>query len=1581
VKNKALFIVGAFLLFSSGLFSQTQTIHHQAGFETSSLQSMWGANGVNFNIDQTITLFNQSWNEGFDTGSSGIVSLAGFDFGGGLAGNFSGVIGSEISLKGFTLGQISAEYPVDIDVTMSQNETYDQGDSVSVNTSYEVEDDYSLETFYPSAGELSWDFYFRMAAGVQAQICAFSCATFPIIPQFDTGLQTINLVHVSGNGATTGPNNGPDGPLGVWYLGLADIAGPDEDGIRGWPYAKPPAGSANSLPSDDQPWQVHIPAGVDGSVLAELPENSFGLTGELTIPYVITDDQLDPTTGNISATGDSTYFNLNLEIFKVLGKVLQLIPSPQTQAAGTALGYLSGSQELGIAELTWNFFSASIDANITNTQEFDFTPKIYGKYEFPIPVGYSIFNTSDVLISSGTSSIINLEIGNSFRYKFPCYYDSLNITPTYTIDGIIRNHTYDEVSFDFLMSAFEFGFEIPAITVIPGFTIPEICIPIPYPCPTWTKPWKWCTYSACTPEIVVPPIGFPGWELSVGPLFNFEEPIGSFSYDWFDDAWSLGGFSPISFAPFSMVANRLDISTSFTDITCNGDNTGAIDVFTQAISPAFPYDFLWSNGASSQLNTENTSLTGLTEGSYQVTVYDANQCQMFQGATISEPEELVVNYLSEDITCNGADDGVIDIVAVGGTGNYTYTLNNQSVGSSITNLPPGQYSITVSDFLSCTKSINVIISEPSELTQSSSISNVNCKGGNDGEINTNVVGGTLPYIYSWDTQSSSNSEDQTGLIADTYTLSVVDGNGCENVKSYIVEEPQTLISVSVNSNFTNVSCFGDSTGSIDITTDGGTPGYTYLWSSEVGGVLPYSSEDLSMIPVGSYTLIATDLKGCQDIINQVISGPSLPLNTSPSYTNILCNGESTGEINPNIFGGTSGYSYIWSNSSNQEIASGLIAGDYSLTVTDTNSCVKEFNYQLTEPLSSLSMSSSKTDVKCYGDSTGEVFLDVMGGAGGYSYLWSNGSDSKDISNLFEGSYSVVVTDSNNCSISDNIVIDQPLAPLTLSSSVTNVGCYGEATGGIDLVINGGTTPYFKQWSNSSSFILSDTTSELSNQLSDTFLVVVTDIKGCTEELTSAISQPTAPISISGLSNFVNCNGLSDGSIDIDVSGGAQEYSYVWSNGSTDEDLTDLSAGTYLITVTDTSNCIETNSFVVTEPSSALSVSLSKMDVMCSGGLDGQIESMVQGGTQPYTYLWSNNENSENLIGISAGVYTLNVTDENGCSAFTGTQVLEPDLLVVNSVVTGPSCSGYDDGNVVLSISGGIQPYVFNWGNEDEILLNNSSETLDSLISSDYFIRVRDDNGCINEQIIIVSEPDPLLISASVTDVTCFDGVDGAITLDISGGTAPYPIVWSGGQTSQQIGNLLEGTYTYSVVDSQGCPYIDSSYVSQPEIIKISYEIKPISCIDQTDAGIYVSPYGGTVPYNYIWSNGSSNQNIESLSSGQYQLTVSDFYGCNQMFDFEIQLNNDECLNIPNTFTPNNDNYNDTWIVGNIDLYPQAIVKVFNKWGNQVFSSDGSYSPWDGTHRGVSLPSDVYYYIIVLSNQEENEYTGTVTIIR
>ena len=188
---------------------------------------------------------------------------------------------------------------------------------------------------------------------------------------------------------------------------------------------------------------------------------------------------------------------------------------------------------------------------------------------------------------------------------------------------------------------------------------------------------------------------------------------------------------------------------------------------------------------------------------------------------------------------------------------------------------------------------------------------------------------------------------------------------------------------------------------------------------------------------------------------------------------------------------------------------------------------------------------------------------------------------------------------------------------------------------------------------------------------------------------------------------VNCNGLSDGSSAINVTGGAIDYIYSWTNGSNLEDLSNVSADTYTVTVTDSNNCIATNSFIVEEPSLPLTVLLSKTDVLCHGDTDGQIESLVQGGTQPYTYSWSNLETSQNLTNVPSGIYTLNVTDDNGCSSFTGTTINQPDLLVVSPIVTDASCFGYNDGEIFLSIQGGIQPYYFNWGNENEILLNLS----------------------------------------------------------------------------------------------------------------------------------------------------------------------------------------------------------------------------------------------------------------------------------
>ena len=218
-------------------------------------------------------------------------------------------------------------------------------------------------------------------------------------------------------------------------------------------------------------------------------------------------------------------------------------------------------------------------------------------------------------------------------------------------------------------------------------------------------------------------------------------------------------------------------------------------------------------------------------------------------------------------------------------------------------------------------------------------------------------------------------------------------------------------------------------------------------------------------------------------------------------------------------------------------------------------------------------------------------------------------------------------------------------------------------------------------------------------------------------------------------------------------------------------------------------------------------------------------------------------------------------------------------------------------------------------------------------------------------------------------------------MTVTGGTLPYTSSWENGATTEDLSNLTSGVYSFTILDAQGCIIEDSAFVDQPNVIQILQEIIEVSCIDQTDAEILVKPYGGTPPYNYIWSTGESTAEVQGIPPGSYSLTVSDANACIMPFTFEISINPSECLIIPNTFTPNGDDYNDTWVIGNLDLYPDAVVKVFNKWGNEVYDTFVPYTAWDGTHRGNPLPSEVYYYIIVLNNEEENKYAGTITIIR
>jgi gliding motility-associated-like protein len=320
-------------------------------------------------------------------------------------------------------------------------------------------------------------------------------------------------------------------------------------------------------------------------------------------------------------------------------------------------------------------------------------------------------------------------------------------------------------------------------------------------------------------------------------------------------------------------------------------------------------------------------------------------------------------------------------------------------------------------------------------------------------------------------------------------------------------------------------------------------------------------------------------------------------------------------------------------------------------------------------------------------------------------------------------------------------------------------------------------------------------------------------------------------------------------------------------------------------------------------------------------------------------------------------------------------------LTVVPTVTDATCYNYSDGSIVLGITGGTQPYYFSWANNQEIIFNNPSETLDGLVASNYLVRVHDKNGCSWEQVVTVGQPAPFVTQIASTDALCFGSADGTSDLSVTGGTLPYTYLWSDGSLSEDVTGQLAGVYTVTITDAQGCVVRDTTTIGQPNEILIYGSITDLSCIDQSDASIEVSVQGGVYPYTYNWSTGATSEDIADLIAGNYTLIVTDFQGCTRTETFTISTVNNDCVNPVNTFTPNGDNYNDTWIIENLYLYPNATVEVFNKWGNLVHSQTGVYVPWDGTHLGNALPSDVYYYIIDLYNDQQNKYTGSITIIR
>ena len=487
------------------------------------------------------------------------------------------------------------------------------------------------------------------------------------------------------------------------------------------------------------------------------------------------------------------------------------------------------------------------------------------------------------------------------------------------------------------------------------------------------------------------------------------------------------------------------------------------------------------------------------------------------------------------------------------------------------------------------------------------------------------------------------------------------------------------------------------------------------------------------------------------------------------------------------------------------------------------------------------------------------------------------SNSPNISNLISGDYIATITYALNCPpIIDTISLFDP-AVMGASYISSDITCYGDNDGSIDLTINGGYPPYNISWSGPNSF---SSNNEDINQLpGGIYSVLIADSNNCSVFYNILVQEPN-PIVLNASIADLSCISVHDGFIDVTVTGGTPFYTYIWNTGNVIPYISALSAGSYILTVSDNNNCIQTDTFEVS--ATTFYTNATSITTKCNGGTDGAIDLEITGGNYPYTYQWSSGQNTQDLINISSGYYQVSITDITNCTIDTTIFVNEPSSLNSIYTINDVSCYGGSDGSVQLQISGGIPPYFVDWGGLDTL----------NVSAGIHYYQINDFNGCVYNSSVIVAEPDSLSVTFNTTNVQCFGESNGAIDIMIQqgSGTPSYLYNWSGpnlfSSNSEDISNILAGVYSVNILDANGCNYEYFIVVEEPTPLNqfVNFNISDyngynIKCKGGHSGWISVDISGGYIPYTYLWNTGEDTSLITNLYAGNYSIEITDALGC------------------------------------------------------------------------------------------------------
>ncbi len=1069
------------------------------------------------------------------------------------------------------------------------------------------------------------------------------------------------------------------------------------------------------------------------------------------------------------------------------------------------------------------------------------------------------------------------------------------------------------------------------------------------------------------------------------------------------------------------------------NIDCNGANDGSINLTPTGGTGAYAYT--WSPAVST-----TNSAASLSPNTYTITITDGNSCDTTINVTITQPPALTLAMASTNVLCNGACNGTGTGHVGGGTKPYIYSWSNAGVDSNIVNLCPGGYTLNVTDGNGCPASGNVTITQPGVLSGIPSSTNVSCNAGSNGTAQILVSGGTLAYSYAWTGGYTSSAIGP--VSAGKYIVTVTDANSCSFNDSVTITQPNPI---SIVITPTNVSCSGYCNGTASAVVNGGTAGYSYAWtggattssisglcpatytlnvtdanscpasdqvtisqplplsanvtstdtkcpttcdgtatSNAVGGTSPYTyvwnggatTSGVTSLCAGKDTVVVMDAHSCIDTGYATIANP-IPITTSVATAQSSCN-FCNGSITVTAAGGTAGYTYNWSSglpSGGSQV--NVCAGVYTYTVTDANLCTANFTTILNNTSGPTSATIATANDSCFSFCDGAISTVPTGGTPPFTYSFnSSPPQSSDTgTGLCAGSYTITITDKLGCKLFELDTITQP-TQLVNTGITTNATCVGICNGTISLTTSGGTPPYNYSWSNG------QTTSTMSGLCPGTYTVTVTDA----EKICSLIQPYTVGqnviVSSSITPTLIMCYDSCTGTASESASGGTGPYTYLWSNASTSTSISALCAGKYSITVTDQNGCQALDTTNITQPTE-MQASFKTTLISCNGSCDGTITASVTGGTPGYLYNWSNSQTTDSIGSLCAGVYTLMVTDKNGCTYDTTSTLNDPPVLTYNNIITNSTCNTTNNGAITVTVNGGVPPYSYGWST------GASTATITNLLPGTYILAITDSTNCsLIDKVVVVA--DTTVIAKPGNDTSICQSFSATLNGNASVNASTY--AWY----SLPSRTLIASTSTVTVTPLATTQYIlvatDGICVDTSNVLTVTVNLPPsvntggsqsiFLSGSATLGGNPTSGAGSTYlwqPFTAISDSSSSNPVVTPTVTTTYTVTVTSPFGCITIDT--VTVNVLPKFIPPGGFTPNGDGINDYWNL-NVGKFPNVSVEVFNRWGERIFHSIGYKIPWDGTYDHEPVPVGTYYYVINLNDPLfPNAITGPVTIMR